>query len=233
MMLQRTLKSTLSRTATRAFSGLIPGGQQNDFINCVDKDGRVDNFSTVDNVFDDDDISHRQVDSTGRARTYFMLSAPKFVMASLARVSAFKFVASWGPAADVLALSTAEVDLSKLAEGDIMTAKWRGKAIFVANRNAEQLQGALDSDALDLRDSQSTMERCRPENPAVMVSIGVCTHLGCVPVTKAGAYDGGYFCPCHGSHYDAASRIRKGPAPLNLEIPPWKFLPGNTAILIG
>jgi len=227
-------QTCLRRTAMRAFSDLanlpVSNGK---IINGVTKSGVVDDFRSVDNTFDDDDISHRQADSTGRARTYFMLAAPKFAMASMARITAFKFLSTWAPSADVLALGTSEVDISKLGSGDIMTAKWRGKAVFVANRSEEQLQASIAADELDLRDKQTTMSRCKPENPKLMVSIGVCTHLGCVPVTKAGAYDGGYFCPCHGSHYDQAARIRKGPAPLNLEIPPWKILPGGKAILVG
>ena len=107
--------------------------------------------------------------------------------------------------------------------------KWRGKPIFIKNRTSAEIEDAKSVDMGELRDKEADGDRVQQDQ--WLVVLGICTHLGCVPISGAGEY-GGWFCPCHGSHYDVSGRIRKGPAPLNLEIPPYKFL-GDEKILIG
>ena len=110
-----------------------------------------------------------------------------------------------------------------------MTVKWRGKPVFIRHRTEAEVGLANDVDASTLRDPQE--DGLRVVNPEWLVVVGVCTHLGCVPLANAGDYNG-WFCPCHGSHYDTSGRIRKGPAPLNLEVPPYEFV-DDQKILVG
>lgn len=136
---------------------------------------------------------------------------------------------SMNPAKDVLAMANIEVDLSQIPEGDHMTLKWRGKPLFVRHRTQAEIDAAIKDDETPMRDEQPDSERVL--NPKYLIVLGVCTHLGCVPIANAGDY-GGYFCPCHGSHYDTSGRIRRGPAPLNLEVPPYQFI-NDDVILVG
>ena len=138
------------------------------------------------------------------------------------------------PAADTLALASTEVDLEGLEEGQSITVKWRGKPVFIRHRTKEEISSAKDQLLDGLRDPQTDDERV--QNDKYIVLVGVCTHLGCVPLGQKsgdvkGEY-GGWFCPCHGSHYDHSGRIRKGPAPTNLEVPKYSFL-SDTLIKIG
>jgi ubiquinol-cytochrome c reductase iron-sulfur subunit len=138
------------------------------------------------------------------------------------------------PAADTLALASTEVDLERLEEGQSITVTWRGKPVFIRHRTKEEIASAKDQLLDGLRDPQTDDERV--QNEKYIVLVGVCTHLGCVPLGQKsgdvkGEY-GGWFCPCHGSHYDHSGRIRKGPAPTNLEIPQYSFL-SDTLIKIG
>ena len=138
------------------------------------------------------------------------------------------------PAADTLALASIEVDVSKIAEGQSITIKWRGKPIFIRHRTSSEIEEASVVSQDDLRDPEG--DDGRAQRPEYLVVLGVCTHLGCVPLGQKvgevrGEY-GGWFCPCHGSHYDSSGRIRKGPAPLNLEVPPYSFL-SDQVIRIG
>ncbi len=145
---------------------------------------------------------------------------------------AWPLVNSMNPAADTLALSTVEFDTSKVAEGMQIVITWQGKPVFVRNRTAAELQRVIaDNDASDLKEPQTDQERTKPGHEPMLVVIGSCTHLGCIPTFGTGDY-GGWFCPCHGSHYDASGRIRKGPAPLNLVVPNYEFTAGST-IRIG
>ena len=141
------------------------------------------------------------------------------------------FVSQLQPDASVLALSTTEVDLSPVAEGQIITVQWRGKPIFISHRTAKEIEAAREVPLNQLPDPQSDQDRVKPGKDQWLVVIGICTHLGCVPLGHAGAYNG-WFCPCHGSAYDTSGRIRQGPAPLNLALPPYNFV-SDTAILIG
>ena len=131
--------------------------------------------------------------------------------------------------ADVLALAKIEVKLSDIPEGKNLTLKWRGKPLFIRHRSAEEIATEQGVSTGQLRDPQTDQERC--QRPEWLIVIGVCTHLGCVPIANAGDY-GGYYCPCHGSHYDSSGRIRKGPAPLNLEVPPYQF-PEENLLVVG
>jgi len=140
-----------------------------------------------------------------------------------------KFLAQMNPSADVLALASLEVDISKLTTGECMTVKWRGKPVFIRARSEAEIADAASVDISELRDPENDLDRV--ERPELLIVLGVCTHLGCVPINNAGDY-AGWFCPCHGSHYDTSGRIRKGPAPLNLEVPPYSFLEENK-IMIG
>ena len=132
--------------------------------------------------------------------------------------------------ADVLALASAEFDVGAVAPGKTITVKWRGKPVFIRHRTSEEIKSAVDADSVSMRDPQP--DSARVIKPEWLVTLGVCTHLGCVPLANSGEYNG-WFCPCHGSHYDTSGRIRKGPAPLNLEIPPYKFIEGDKKVLIG
>ena len=135
------------------------------------------------------------------------------------------------PAADTLALASIEFDLTKVADGQQVVVKWRGKPLFVRKRTPAEIQKAVATPLSDLRDPQTDAERHKPGKPEWLVLVGTCTHLGCVPTFGGGDY-GGWFCPCHGSHYDTSGRIRKGPAPKNLEVPTWDFV-SDTKIKVG
>jgi ubiquinol-cytochrome c reductase iron-sulfur subunit len=136
---------------------------------------------------------------------------------------------SMNPSADVLALGSIEVDLAGIEQGMRITAKWRGKPVFIDHRPPKEIEAARAVDVNSLRDPQTDAQRVI--KPEWLVVIGICTHLGCVPLGQ-GAGDprgqfGGWFCPCHGSVYDTSGRIRQGPAPKNLVVPPYKFTSDN------
>jgi len=170
-------------------------------------------------------------DPSRRAFTYFMLGTARFVYASLARVTVIKFVHYMNASADVLALASIEVPIENIPSGGCIIVKWRGKPVFIKKRTDDELKDIYSVDWKSLRDPQS--DKARRIQEEVLVVLGVCTHLGCVPISNAGDFKGGWFCPCHGSHYDASARIRKGPAPLNLEVPPYAFIEGDAKIKIG
>jgi len=146
------------------------------------------------------------------------------------------FVDSMNPAKDVLALSSIEVDLAPIQEGQAITAVWRGKPIFLRNRTADEIKNAENVALNQLIDPQADSARVKPGKEKWLVVIGICTHLGCVPlgnkITDPRGDWGGWFCPCHGSQYDTSGRVRHGPAPANLPLPPYAFN-GDTKIKIG
>ncbi len=133
------------------------------------------------------------------------------------------------PDASVKALASTEVDISTVEPGKAITILWRGKPVFIKRRTQEEIDEARSVKLEDLKDPQKDEDRAK--NPEWLVMLGICTHLGCVPLGNKGEYNG-WFCPCHGSHYDTSGRIRKGPAPTNLEIPKYEFINSNT-IKIG
>jgi|TARA_B100000953_G_scaffold289137_1_gene272866 ubiquinol-cytochrome c reductase iron-sulfur subunit len=133
------------------------------------------------------------------------------------------------PDASVKALATTEVDISTVGLGKTITVLWRGKPVFIRRRTQEEISKAQNVNLSELIDPQKDEDRVKKSEWLIMT--GVCTHLGCVPLGEKGDF-GGWFCPCHGSHYDTSGRIRKGPAPTNLEIPKYEFVDNNT-IKIG
>ncbi len=142
---------------------------------------------------------------------------------------AWPFISQMNPDASTLALSSTELDVSAIPEGQIVTIKWRGKPVFVRHRTAKEIKEAEDVPLAQLPDPQTDASRVK--KPEWLVVVGVCTHLGCIPLGHQGQYDG-WFCPCHGSVYDTSGRIRQGPAPRNLEVPDYAFL-SDTKIKIG
>ena len=173
-------------------------------------------------------------DETGGNRRDFLAIATSTVGVAGAALAAWPLINSMNPAADVLALSSTEVDLSSVEEGQSITVVWRGKPVFVRRRTADEISTAVNDDSADLVDPEKDAERV--QKPEWLVMVGVCTHLGCIPLgNKSGEPRGdfkGWFCPCHGSHYDTSGRIRKGPAPKNLTVPPYAFT-DDTTIKIG
>ncbi|MCL7036506.1 hypothetical protein MKW94_010650 [Papaver nudicaule] len=168
-------------------------------------------------------------DPSKRAFAYFVLTGGRFVYASLIRLLVLKFVLSMSASKDVLALASLEVDLTSIEPGSTVTVKWRGKPVFIRRRTEDDIKLANSVDQGSLRDPEE--DAVRVKNPEWLIVVGVCTHLGCIPLPNAGDF-GGWFCPCHGSHYDISGRIRKGPAPKNLEVPVYSFLEDNK-LLIG
>ena len=170
------------------------------------------------------------------SRRDFLYLTTGAVAAVGAGITGWSFVDSMNPAADTLALASTEVNISAIEVGQAVTVQWRGKPVFIRRRTDAEIAAAKAVDITTLRDPQADDARIQPGHEQWLVLVGICTHLGCVPLgTKAnepkGDY-GGWFCPCHGSHYDTAGRIRKGPAPKNLEVPGYSFA-SDTVIKIG
>jgi ubiquinol-cytochrome c reductase iron-sulfur subunit len=170
----------------------------------------------------------------GETRRDFLLIATSAVGVVGAALAAWPFIDSMNPAADTLALASTGVDLAPVEVGQRITVVWRGKPVFIDHRLAQEIQAAEAVPLSELVDPQP--DSARVQKPEWLVVVGVCTHLGCIPLGQKsgeprGEY-GGWFCPCHGSHYDTSGRIRKGPAPLNLAVPPYEFS-GDTIIKIG
>ena len=173
-----------------------------------------------------DEVQTSDGDDEESSRRDFLYLATMGVGAGLGVAFAWPLIDSMNPAADVLALSSIEVDISPIVEGQSITVKWRGKPVFIRHRTAEEIEQAQADDAADLSDRQTDADRV--QKPEWLILVGVCTHLGCIPLgQKTGDPKGdfgGWFCPCHGSHYDTSGRIRQGPAPENLEVPRYTFL---------
>jgi ubiquinol-cytochrome c reductase iron-sulfur subunit len=177
-------------------------------------------------------------------RRDFLYLATGTVGAVGAAAAAWPFISQMNPNAATRALASIEVDVSSVEPGQAITVKWRGKPVFIRNRTDKEVEEAKAVALTDLKDPGAENENIDASAPATnenrsagegkenwIVMIGSCTHLGCVPVGLAGDF-GGWFCPCHGSHYDTAGRIRKGPAPKNLFIPPFEFV-SDTSVKIG
>jgi ubiquinol-cytochrome c reductase iron-sulfur subunit len=149
---------------------------------------------------------------------------------------AWPFIDSMNPARDVLALSAVDVDLAPVAEGSGITIVWQGKPIFVRNRTPAEIKSAEDVPLNQLIEPQPDSARVQAGHERWIVLIGICTHLGCVPLGNKPSDPrgdwGGWFCPCHGSQYDISGRVRHGPAPKNLVVPTYKFT-SDTAVTIG
>jgi ubiquinol-cytochrome c reductase iron-sulfur subunit len=165
-----------------------------------------------------------------------------------AALALWPFVHQMNPDASTQALASTEVDLSPIKEGQAITVLWRGKPVFIRNRTADEVKQATEMKVADLPDPSARNDALPEKAPATdvnrtkkgkenwLVLVGICTHLGCIPkgqsLSDARGEFGGWFCPCHGSHYDTSGRIRKGPAPRNLEVPPYEFV-SDSKIKIG
>ena len=170
----------------------------------------------------------------GATRRDFLYIATGAFTAVGAALATWPFIDQMNPTADVLALASIEVDIAPIEPGQAITVKWRGKPAFVRYRTEKEIAQARADDGAELPHPESDAERV--QKPQWLVMVGVCTHLGCVPLgqkdTEPKGKFGGWFCPCHGSHYDTSGRIRKGPAPTNLPVPGYRFL-SDTLIRIG
>jgi ubiquinol-cytochrome c reductase iron-sulfur subunit len=227
----------------RRLAGRVPGRPVNAFRN----------FSTSPTVsssptglkatnnkgFDSESYDHYQADDMKRIAsgdpnkrgfTYLMLGGMRVAIATSGRVALLKLLDSMNASKDVLALASLEVEIANIPVGDAITVKWRGKPVFIRRRTPEEIAEAGSADLGSMRDPESDLDRVK--DPEWLVVLGICTHLGCVPINGAGDYNG-YFCPCHGSHYDTSGRIRKGPAPLNLEVPPYSFDEASGKLIVG
>jgi ubiquinol-cytochrome c reductase iron-sulfur subunit len=179
---------------------------------------------------------------TPQTRREFLYLAAGAMAGVGGAAAVWPMIHSLNPAADTLALATAEVDLAPVKEGQAITLMWRGKPVFIRHRTAEEIAQARAVPKDQMKDPQSDEDRVKQsafggkELPQWLIMVGVCTHLGCVPMGQKPTDDrgefGGWFCPCHGSAYDTAGRIRKGPAPKNLEIPTYQFT-SATMVKIG
>ena len=170
----------------------------------------------------------RPVSEEPTRRDFLYLATGAFAAVGVANV-VWPLIDQMNPDASVKALASIEVDLSAIETGQSVTVSWRGKPVFIRRRTENEIAEARAVAFDALPDPQGDDVRVTKEEWLVMV--GICTHLGCVPLGQAGDFNG-WFCPCHGSHYDTSGRIRKGPAPKNLEIPPYEFV-GDTRIKIG
>ena len=170
-----------------------------------------------------------------RRRDFLYIATGAFAAVGAAAV-VLPMVNQMNPSADVLAMASIDVDLAAVQPGQAIKVSWRGKPVFARRLTPDEIAQANKVDVGGLRDPQTLAERTKPGKTEWLITLGVCTHLGCVPL-GAGTGEvrgdfGGYFCPCHGSHYDTAARVRKGPAPKNLEVPQYAFR-SDTAVTIG
>ena len=163
-------------------------------------------------------------------RRDFIFTASTVVGVAGVAAATWPLIDQMNPDASVKALATTEVDVSLVKPGQSITVLWRGKPVFIKHRTLEEIEEARKVDLKELKHPEKDEDRAK--KPEWLVTLGICTHLGCVPLTNKGDYEGGWFCPCHGSHYDTSGRIRSGPAPTNLEIPEYTFVDSNT-IKIG
>ncbi|NQX79028.1 MAG: ubiquinol-cytochrome c reductase iron-sulfur subunit [Hyphomicrobiaceae bacterium] len=168
-------------------------------------------------------------------RDFMTLAGPAFFAVG-GVMALWPFIDQMNPDAGALALASIEVDLAPIAKGQAITVMWRGKPVFIRNRTLAEIEEAKNVSLEDLPDPAPDEERTKKGHENWLVNVGICTHLGCIPKGQSlsdtkGDYNG-WFCPCHGSHYDTSGRIRKGPAPRNMDVPPYQFI-SDTKIKIG
>jgi len=192
-------------------------------------DIKIPDFSEYRNSYSENPVQNTK-DNTDERKTYSYISTFGIGLATAygAKAIVRDIVANVAPSADVLALAKIEVKLSDIPEGKNVTVKWRSKPLFIRHRTEAEIEKERSVDLSTLRDPMEDANRV--QKAEWLVLLGICTHLGCVPLANAGEFNG-YFCPCHGSHYDASGRIRKGPAPLNLEIPPYEITEDDLLIV--
>jgi ubiquinol-cytochrome c reductase iron-sulfur subunit len=165
-------------------------------------------------------------------RRDFLYIATGAVGAIGAAATLVPLIGQMNPDASTIAAGVpVDVDLTPIAEGQVIKVFWRGNPMFVSHRTKKEIDEVRAVPLNDLRDPQTDQSRIKDGHDQWLVVIGICTHLGCIPLPHQGSYDG-WFCPCHGSQYDSAGRIRQGPAPLNLPLPPYQFI-SDTKIRIG
>ena len=170
------------------------------------------------------------MDKSGKKdRRDFLFTASYTVGAIGLGATIWPFIDQMNPDSSVKALASTEVNLSQIQPGKAITVLWRGKPVFIKRRTQDEIDSARAVDLSELKHPEKDEDRA--QNPEWLVMLGVCTHLGCVPLNDKGDY-GAWFCPCHGSHYDTSGRIRKGPAPTNMEVPKYEFV-NNSTIKIG
>jgi len=177
-------------------------------------------------------LSATTVSSAEHTRRDFIYIATGAVGAVGAAAVLWPFIAQMNPDASTIAAGApVEVDLAPIAEGQVIKVFWRGRPIFISHRTKAEIDEARKDDNANLPDPQPDAQRVKPGHDQWLVLIGICTHLGCIPIAHQGDF-GGWFCPCHGSQYDTSGRIRRGPAPANLPLPPYTFV-SDTKIRIG
>ncbi len=186
-------------------------------------------------------MAHTHTDTEEPTRRDFLYIATGAVAAVGVGAALWPFIDQMNPDAGVQALASIEVDLSAVEVGQAITVMWRGKPVFIRHRTEKEIQEAKEVPLDQLPDPVARNENVAADAPATdenratkadwLIMVGICTHLGCVPLGEAGDYDG-WFCPCHGSQYDTAGRIRKGPAPRNLEVPVYSYT-SDTSVQIG
>ena len=181
------------------------------------------------------DTPHTPSGEGVRRRDFLNVAAVSFAGVGTVVASA-PLIVQMSPSADVLAMATTEVDISKVQQGQGIKVSWRKQPVFIRNLTPKEIAEANATPMSELRDPQTLAQRTKPGKQNWLITLGVCTHLGCVPLgigegENKGPY-GGYFCPCHGSAYDTAARIRTGPAPLNLAVPDYEFT-SPTSVTIG
>ena len=177
---------------------------------------------------EDESLATNALDEDPSRRDFLYIATGAVAAVGLGGV-VWPLISQMQPDASTLAASTTEVDLGPVAEGQIITVKWQGKPVFVRHRTPKEIADARATPMADLKDPAT--DQSRAQKPEWLIVIGICTHLGCVPIGHEGQYEG-WLCPCHGSVYDTSGRIRQGPAPLNLYLPPYKYTT-DTKVTIG
>ncbi|KAF1590656.1 UNVERIFIED_CONTAM: Cytochrome b-c1 complex subunit Rieske, mitochondrial, partial [Eudyptes robustus] len=222
--LKRPRQAPGHRTTAGGEPGVLPPP-----VRCIHNDVVVPDFSAYRRQDVLDATTSSQGSSEARKGFSYLVTATTCVATAYAAKNVVtQFISSLSASADVLALSKIEIKLSDIPEGKNMAFKWRGKPLFVRHRTQDEINQEAAVDLSKLRDPQHDLDRVK--KPEWVILVGVCTHLGCVPIANSGDF-GGYYCPCHGSHYDASGRIRKGPAPYNLEVPTYQFLDDNVVVV--
>ena len=178
------------------------------------------------------ELNATTVSPAEHSRRDFLYIATGAVAAVGTAATVWPFIAQMNPDASTIAAGAPiDVDLAPIAEGQVIKVFWRGKPIFISHRSKQEIEQARKDDNAGLPDPQPDAKRVKEGHDQWLVLIGICTHLGCIPIAHQGDY-GGWFCPCHGSQYDTSGRIRRGPAPANLPLPPYQFV-SDTKIRIG
>lgn len=223
------LPNKFQPSSSTALNSLLSGGNLkvvNSFTKSISvrhshTDLKVPDFSDYrSDLTSNPNQSTKEADDDKKTFSYISTFGIGLATAYSAKAIVHDIVANVAPSADVLAMAKIEVKLSDIPEGKNVTMKWRSKPLFIRHRTPAEIETERAVDVSSLRDPQTDDQRVKKAEWLVL--LGICTHLGCVPLPNQGEFNG-YFCPCHGSHYDASGRIRKGPAPLNLEIPPYEF----------